>query len=58
MGNLFYKDTSAQGATVGVQLAGNSAWNVISNNVSYLPASPAYQVQLCMATSQSLTSLR
>lgn len=35
MGNLFYKDTSAQGATVGVQLAGNSAWNVISNNVFF-----------------------
>ena len=34
MGNLFYKDPSSQGATVGVQIHGNSAWNVIANNVS------------------------
>lgn len=33
MGNLFYKDPSSQGATVGVQIHGNSAWNVIANNV-------------------------
>ena len=36
MGNLFYKDPSSQGATVGVQISGNSAWNVIANNVSLL----------------------
>ena len=34
MGNLFYKDPSSKGATVGVQIRGNSAWNVIANNVS------------------------
>ena len=34
MGNLFYKDPGSQGATVGVQIHGNSAWNVIANNVS------------------------
>lgn len=34
MGNLFYKDPASQGATVGVQFRGNSAWNVIANNVS------------------------
>ena len=40
MGNLFYKDPSSQGATVGVQIAGNSAWNVIANNVGYTMSSP------------------
>ena len=34
MGNLFYKDPSSQGATVGVQLHGNCSWNVVANNVS------------------------
>ncbi|KAL3141602.1 hypothetical protein ABBQ32_004843 [Trebouxia sp. C0010 RCD-2024] len=35
MGNLFYKDPASQGATVGVQFRGNSAWNVIANNVFF-----------------------
>ncbi len=34
MGNLFYKDPSSETHTVGVQIAGNSAWNIIANNVS------------------------
>ena len=34
MGNLFYKDPSSETHTVGVQIAGNSSWNIISNNVS------------------------
>ena len=36
MGNLFYKEPSTQTATVGVQINGNSAWNIIGNNVSTL----------------------
>jgi len=34
MGNLFYKDPSSETHTVGVQIAGNSSWNIIANNVS------------------------
>ena len=47
IGNLFYKDISSQTSSVGVQFTGQSAWNVISNNVSApacrldLPATPA-----------------
>ena len=34
MANLFYKDTASKANSVGVQINGNSAWNVIANNVS------------------------
>lgn len=35
MGNLFYKDPSSETHTVGVQIAGNSSWNIIANNIFF-----------------------
>ena len=58
MGNLFYKDPSSETHTVGVQIAGNSSWNIIANNVSHHHAVAVSHRELLQVLKQHVSTIQ